>query len=97
VIDRALNGAGLVGPPTDPAAFLTSTADPTRAADLVRTAANPTDSSGNGTEGLNEEAVAAQMGLALLAGLVDDLEVATISDGVGTEVCMSWPLPTRSH
>lgn len=41
---------------------------------------------------LAEEAVAAKMGLALLAGLVDDLEVSDVVDGVGTEVRMSWPL-----
>ena len=41
---------------------------------------------------LAEEAVAAKMGLALLAGLVDDLEVSALADGVGTEVRMSWPL-----
>jgi hypothetical protein len=32
------------------------------------------------------------MGLALLAGLVDDLEVSELADGIGTEVRMSWPL-----
>ncbi|MBT8228088.1 MAG: ATP-binding protein [Dactylosporangium sp.] len=41
---------------------------------------------------LAEEAVVARMGLALLAGLVDDLEVASVPGGVGTEVRMSWPL-----
>jgi hypothetical protein len=96
VIDRALNGAGLVGPPTDPAAFLTSAADSTGAGAL-RDLGSAGGGGGNGAEPMSEEAVAAQMGLALLAGLVDDLEVATMSDGVGTEVCMSWPLPSRSH
>jgi anti-sigma regulatory factor (Ser/Thr protein kinase) len=46
-------------------------------------------------EVITEEAVAARMGLALLAGLVDDLEVATVGDGVGTEVSMSWPVERR--
>ncbi|MBN1172079.1 MAG: ATP-binding protein [Micromonosporaceae bacterium] len=41
---------------------------------------------------LAEEVVVAQMGLALLAGLVDDLEVASVPGGVGTQVRMSWPL-----
>jgi anti-sigma regulatory factor (Ser/Thr protein kinase) len=41
---------------------------------------------------LAEEAVAARMGLALLAGLVDDLNVSELAEGVGTEVRMSWPL-----
>jgi len=45
---------------------------------------------------LAEEAVAARMGLALLAGLVDDLNVSEISDGVGTEVRMSWPLERQA-
>jgi anti-sigma regulatory factor (Ser/Thr protein kinase) len=45
-----------------------------------------------GPEALAEEAVAATMGLALLAGLVDDLEVKAVPDGVGTEVSMSWPV-----
>jgi anti-sigma regulatory factor (Ser/Thr protein kinase) len=82
VVDRAVNGTALNGPPTDPAAFLTESGG--------------TGGASNGGEGLTEEAVAARMGLALLAGLVDDLEVATLRDGVGTEVCMSWPLPSRA-
>src|SRR5262249_13029700 len=45
---------------------------------------------------LAEEAVAARMGLALLAGLVDDLNVSELSEGVGTEVRMSWPLERSS-
>jgi anti-sigma regulatory factor (Ser/Thr protein kinase) len=46
-------------------------------------------------ETLAEEAVAARMGLALLAGLVDDLEVSTVADGLGTEVSMSWPVSRK--
>jgi anti-sigma regulatory factor (Ser/Thr protein kinase) len=46
-------------------------------------------------EALAEEAVAARMGLALLAGLVDDLKVNTVTDGLGTEVSMSWPVSRR--
>ena len=41
---------------------------------------------------LAEEAVVARMGLALLAGLVDDLDVVLVPGGAGTEVRMSWPL-----
>ncbi len=48
-----------------------------------------------GSDSLSEEDVVARMGLALLAGLVDNLEVASVKDGVGTEVAMSWPLPGR--
>lgn len=46
---------------------------------------------------LAEEAVAAGVGLALLAGLVDDLEVGPTPDGTATMVQMSWPieLPRR--
>jgi anti-sigma regulatory factor (Ser/Thr protein kinase) len=42
-----------------------------------------------------EEAVAAKMGLTLLAGLVDDLVVSNVANGVGTEVSMSWPVSRR--
>lgn len=41
-------------------------------------------------DGLSEEAVAFGMGLALLTGLVDDLEVRRAPDGEGTEVRMIW-------
>lgn len=42
---------------------------------------------------LSEEAsIAAGVGLALLSSLVDDLSVATRTDGAGTTVEMSWPL-----
>lgn len=46
-------------------------------------------------ETLAEEAVAARMGLALLAGLVDDLRVSAVPGGSGTEVSMSWPISRR--
>ncbi|GAA4218320.1 ATP-binding protein [Actinocatenispora rupis] len=36
--------------------------------------------------------VAVGMGLALLTGLVDDLEVTPSPDGTGTSVRMSWPI-----
>ena len=39
-----------------------------------------------------EEAIAAGVGLALLAGLVDDLQVLPASDGKGSIVRMSWPI-----
>jgi anti-sigma regulatory factor (Ser/Thr protein kinase) len=41
---------------------------------------------------LTEEDLAERMGLALLAGLVDDIAVSPVKDGEGTEVRMSWPL-----
>ena len=42
-----------------------------------------------------EEEVAAGMGIALLAGLVDNLSVVPGRDGIGTEVRMSWPAGSR--
>lgn len=42
-----------------------------------------------------EEEVAAGMGIALLAGLVDELSVVPGADGIGTEVRMSWPTGAR--
>ncbi|HET8662080.1 MAG TPA: ATP-binding protein [Micromonosporaceae bacterium] len=47
-------------------------------------------------DGLSEEAVAAGMGLTLLASLVDSLEVRRADGGTGTSVRMVWsPRPTR--
>lgn len=42
--------------------------------------------------GFSEEELAAGVGLALLAGLVDDLAVNPAEDGSGFVVRMSWPL-----
>ena len=44
------------------------------------------------TEPFSEEALAAGVGLALLAGLVDDVEVIAVEDGSGSIVRMSWPV-----
>lgn len=44
------------------------------------------------TEEFSEEALAAGVGLALLAGLVDDIEVVAVDDGIGSVVRMSWPV-----
>ncbi|GAA0737919.1 ATP-binding protein [Dactylosporangium roseum] len=78
VVDRAANGAMVTRTPEggDAAVLLSDPALPL---------STPPDL-------LAEEAVAARMGLALLAGLVDDLNVSELSEGVGTEVRMSWPL-----
>jgi anti-sigma regulatory factor (Ser/Thr protein kinase) len=47
-------------------------------------------------ESLTDEALTTGVGFALLAGLVDDLQVRPAEEGVGTEVRMHWPLrPTR--
>jgi anti-sigma regulatory factor (Ser/Thr protein kinase) len=77
VTDRASNGSALVGSPSDPGLFLVEP--------VVPLTVTP--------DSLTEEDVAERMGLALLAGLVDDIAVTTASDGGGTEVRMSWPLP----
>lgn len=58
--------------------------------------ADPMGASPMKADPMSEEAVAAGMGLALLAGLVDDLDVVTTGDGGGTEVRMSWPLGRRA-
>jgi anti-sigma regulatory factor (Ser/Thr protein kinase) len=76
VVDRASNGATVTRTGEDAEVFLSDPALPLTTSPDV----------------LAEEAVAARMGLALLAGLVDDLEVSELADGIGTEVRMSWPL-----
>lgn len=48
--------------------------------------------SGGASEPFAEEAIAAGVGLALLAGLVDDLQVGPAPDGTGSIVRMSWPI-----
>jgi anti-sigma regulatory factor (Ser/Thr protein kinase) len=45
---------------------------------------------------LDEEALSPAVGLAVLAGLVDDLNVAAGPDGMGTVVQMSWPVYRRA-
>lgn len=76
VVDRAANGTSAAADRSDPASFLAESATPPAA----------------GPDVLAEEAVVARMGLALLAGLVEDLEVSVIPGGAGTRVQMSWPL-----
>jgi hypothetical protein len=59
--------------------------------DVVR--GRPSESSsGSAAEPFSEEALAAGVGLALLAGLVDDVEVTAAGDGSGSVVRMSWPV-----
>jgi len=79
VTDRASNGSALVGSPDDPGMFLVEP--------VVPLTVTP--------DSLTEEDVAERMGLALLAGLVDDIIVAPAANGAGTEVRMSWPLGRR--
>ncbi|WP_279580083.1 ATP-binding protein [Fodinicola feengrottensis] len=58
--------------------------DPVEIAQQQETAVNGAD--------LSEEVIVAGVGLALIAGLVDDLEVGTGFGGRGTSVKMTWPL-----
>jgi anti-sigma regulatory factor (Ser/Thr protein kinase) len=81
VVDRAANGA-----------MVTRAAGETGDEDSVMVLSDPALPLTTPPELLAEEAVAARMGLALLAGLVDDLNVSELAEGVGTEVRMSWPL-----
>jgi anti-sigma regulatory factor (Ser/Thr protein kinase) len=81
VTDRASNGSALVGSPNEPGMFLVEP--------VVPLTVTP--------DSLTEEDVAERMGLALLAGLVDDIAVSRIPGGGGTEVSMSWPLPRTSR
>ncbi len=104
VIDRAGNGPAIGPPPTDPTMFLTEprsangSGGPQPAQRPDAPTATLGDGHGVGEDGgdsMNEEMVAARMGLALLVGLVDDLVVASVADGLGTEVSMSWPVERR--
>jgi anti-sigma regulatory factor (Ser/Thr protein kinase) len=82
VTDRApVNGASTGGgrddpDQTDPFGLLL---DPTDDADTVEIG------------GVSDEDVAVGVSLTLLAGLVEDLAVLPGRDGVGSQVCMSWP------
>lgn len=51
------------------------------------------DASAFGEDG---EEVDPRVSLAMLAGLVDDLQVHTAEDGHGTTVVLRWPLPPRT-
>jgi anti-sigma regulatory factor (Ser/Thr protein kinase) len=44
---------------------------------------------------VDEDMIMAGVGLALLTGLVSDLEVGSVPGGLGTEVRMSWPIARR--
>jgi anti-sigma regulatory factor (Ser/Thr protein kinase) len=46
---------------------------------------------------VDEDALTAGVGLALLTGLVSDLDVAAAADGAGTEVRMSWPINRHTN
>jgi anti-sigma regulatory factor (Ser/Thr protein kinase) len=84
--DLAPTELGLAGTMPDPVALV---------------AASPAGTGSAEDAELAEDSIAAGVGLALLAGLVDDLEVRSTADGRGTAVRMSWPLasppgPARS-
>jgi hypothetical protein len=50
----------------------------------------------SGRLSVDEDVVMVSVGLALLTALVSDLAVATASDGLGTEIRMSWPVNRRT-
>jgi hypothetical protein len=84
--DLAPTELGLRGAMPDPVALVAASAAGTGTAEDAE---------------LAEDSIAAGVGLALLAGLVDDLEVVSAPNGSGTAVRMSWPLaapagPVRS-
>ncbi len=87
VHDRAPIDEGLGIAPPDPVALISHTAN-----DTVAHLNDPTV----GVGALAEEAVVAGVGLALLAGLVENLQVVPGPDGYGTEVSMSWPVGYRN-
>ncbi len=86
VTDRAPIDAALGTPMPDPGVLPdpVSLLDTPDAADVAKAAETA------------EEEVAAGMGIALLAGLVDELSVVPGADGIGTEVRMSWPARSQS-
>ncbi|GAB2929352.1 ATP-binding protein [Micromonospora polyrhachis] len=43
-------------------------------------------------ESLTDEALTTGVGFALLAGLVEDLQVRPVDEGIGTQVRMVWPI-----
>ena len=49
----------------------------------------------SGRLAVDEDVLTAGVGLALLTGLVSDLAVSAASDGIGTEIRMSWPINRR--
>jgi anti-sigma regulatory factor (Ser/Thr protein kinase) len=95
VTDRAVNGSATSTASTDPAAFLKDS--PTGALSGAIADELTDDPTVEVAEAMAEEAVAARMGLALLAGLVDDLKVSLIASGGGTEVSMSWPVTRKPN
>jgi anti-sigma regulatory factor (Ser/Thr protein kinase) len=48
-----------------------------------------------GRTGIDEDLLTFGVGLALLTGLVSDLDVVAATDGSGTEVKMSWPVQRK--
>jgi anti-sigma regulatory factor (Ser/Thr protein kinase) len=92
VVDRAGSGAAASQATADPTAFLTDDSVEPPGAVMDELADDPTVEL---AAAMAEEAVAARMGLTLLAGLVDDLAVNGVADGMGTEISMSWPVSRR--
>jgi anti-sigma regulatory factor (Ser/Thr protein kinase) len=76
----------------DPFALLHASAPTPMPGGGDEAAENPAGQQSSASEPFAEEAIAAGVGLALLAGLVDDLQVGPAADGTGTVVRMSWPI-----
>jgi anti-sigma regulatory factor (Ser/Thr protein kinase) len=87
VRDYAPAELAMVDASPDPFALLHASA-PAPASGEEGAAADPEPAS----EPFSEEALAAGVGLALLAWLVDDVEVIAVQDGRGSIVRMSWPI-----
>ncbi|HEY7175600.1 MAG TPA: ATP-binding protein [Micromonosporaceae bacterium] len=64
--------------------------DPERT-DPIALLLGPATTNGGGESGVSDEDVAVGVSLTLLAGLVEDLAVIPSPDGIGSQVCMSWP------
>jgi anti-sigma regulatory factor (Ser/Thr protein kinase) len=75
---------------TDELGYVVKVTDRAPVLEAVRDLPDPT-AVGMVPDGLSEEAVAADIALALLTGLVDELRVRPAAEGPGTEVQMVWP------
>lgn len=54
------------------------------------------DASNLTTQTTDDDTLTEEVALALLAGLVPDLQVIQAENGIGSIVRMSWPLPQRA-
>jgi len=94
VLDSGRSGAQLPAFPGDDGAGgdLAADAAEAAAADLLRSAGGATDSAAELEHNLDVAILAPNLGLALIAGLVDDVSVRDRRDSTGTVVTMRWPI-----